>query len=377
MSFTSCQSDVMRNNLDDTCKEINVQKSNENVQIQCNKKKSFLCDVCNFLTLKETVFNKHCTTPGHLVNVSLNENGCYECEKCAYSTELKHNFKLHLQSQKHNKTDEIKTYICNNCNKDCKNYNSHWRHKQKCTVQLKATTEEKSATKNESKEDDLTIRELQSQFFSFMREKDAEVKNLIMELVKNMQPNNTTNNTMNNSNNTMNNSNNTFNLQFFLNETCKDALNLSEFIESIKVGIQDLDNIGHAGYVEGITKIIIQQLRELGVEKRPIHCTDAKRQTLYVKEDNVWQKEGPDMKNIQFLIDQVQKINLRHLPVWREQHPNCLTSSSKYTSFYNHMSQELMGGDCRKIRMQEKDNKIMKNIIKEVGIDKTLYIAAK
>lgn len=365
--------------------EINVQKNvlkNETV----SSKSFFECKPCGFLTKSKSMYDKHCLKQEHIVLNSKDETGAYVCQVCTFSTKKKFNFGSHLSSTKHKEntsitntdTNKDNEFICNQCLKDCFSKTTLWRHKQKCTVQLKSTTKEKAATKNDSKEDELTIRELQNQFFSYMREKDAEVKNLIVELVKNMQPNNTTNNTMNNSNNTMNNSNNsTFNLQFFLNETCKDAVNLSEFIESIKVGIQDLDNIGHAGYVEGITKIIIQQLRELGVEKRPIHCTDVKRQTLYVKEDNVWQKEGPDMKNIQNLIDQVQKINLRHLPVWREQHPNCLTSSSKYTSFYNHMSQELMGGDCRKIRMQEKDNKIMKNIIKEVGIDKSLYIALK
>lgn len=380
------QESVCETNCAHHASEINVQKNvlkNETV----SSKSFFECKPCGFFTKSKSMYNKHCLKQEHIVINSKDETGAYVCQVCTFSTKKKFNFGSHLSSTKHkentaitntNNDNKNNEFLCNLCLKNCFSKTTFWRHKQKCTLQPKATTEEKvSATNNRSKEDELTIRELQSQFFSYMREKDAEVKNLIMELAKNMQPNNTTNNTMNNSNNTMNNSNNTFNLQFFLNETCKDALNLSEFIESIKVGVQDLDNIGHAGYVEGISKIIIQQLRELGVEKRPIHCTDAKRQTLYVKEDNVWQKEGPDMKNIQKLVDEVQKINLRQLPAWRDQHPNCLTSSSKYTSFYNHMSQELMGGDCRKIRMQEKDNKIMKNIIREVGIDKSLYIAAK
>jgi hypothetical protein len=152
---------------------------------------------------------------------------------------------------------------------------------------------------------------------------------------------------------------------------------MSDFIKSIQVGFEEIERIGNIGYVDGISGIIIKSLQELGVERRPIHCTDAKRQTLYIKENNEWNKEDPDWSHLQHMVNEVQKINLRQLPAWRDYHPNCLTSSSKFTSFYNHMSQELMGGDCKKVKIQVKDNKIMNKIMKEVVIDKSLFLGEK
>jgi hypothetical protein len=152
---------------------------------------------------------------------------------------------------------------------------------------------------------------------------------------------------------------------------------MSDFIKSIQVGFEDIERIGNIGYVDGISGIIIKSLQELGVEKRPIHCTDAKRQILYIKENNEWMKEDADWSHLQQMVNDVQKINLRQLPFWREHHPNCLTSTSKYTTTYNTMSQELMGGDCKKVKIQVKDNKIMSRIMKEVVIDKSMFLGDK
>jgi hypothetical protein len=209
--------------------------------------------------------------------------------------------------------------------------------------------------------------------------KDEDFKALVVELCKSTQANVQNNNTLIQNNNCNNNTtnNNSFNLNFFLNETCKDAVNMSDFIKSIQVGFEDIERIGNIGYVDGISGIIIKSLQELGVEKRPIHCTDAKRQTLYIKENDEWLKEDADWSHLQHMVNEVQKINLRQLPAWREHHPNCLTSTSKFTSTYNTMSQELMGGDCKKVKMQVKDNKIMNRILKEVVIDKSLFFGEK
>ena len=152
---------------------------------------------------------------------------------------------------------------------------------------------------------------------------------------------------------------------------------MSDFIKSIQVGFEDIERIGNIGYVDGIAGIIIKSLNALGVEKRPIHCTDAKRQTLYIKENDKWTKEDANWSHLQHMVNEVQKINLRQLPAWREQHPNCLTSSSKFTTTYNTMSQELMGGECKKVKLQVKDNKIMNKIMKEVIIDKSLFLGEK
>jgi hypothetical protein len=262
-------------------------------------------------------------------------------------------------------------FSCRVCGREFYSHSGKWSHEKKCDA--------KQHTPNLAEE---------SKLVQYLLQENKEFKQMVIELCKTVQTTvSTTNNNNNNShniNNTLNNNchnttnnNNSFNLQFFLNETCKDALNMSDFIKSIQVGIEDLDRIGNIGYVDGISGIIIKSLQELGVEKRPIHCTDAKRQTLYVKEDDQWTKEDPNWSHLQHMVNEVQKINLRQLPAWRDQHPNCLTSTSKYTSFYNHMSQELMGGDCKKVKMQMKDNKIMNKIMKEVVIDKSLFFGEK
>ncbi len=355
------------------CSEINVQNVSNNSLQPCKKKLRLSCEACGCLTLSQAVFDKHLNSAKHIETISLkqNENGEYLCKKCEYSTKLKNNFQLHLKSQKHKRAeDKPKTYRCKICNESFTKYNPYWRHKNNCSMISKQSCEEiEDAGGKEELEDSLTDREVNLQILTYLKN-DAAMKSSIIELLKGFQPGIS----LNNCNNT---TTNTFNLQVFLKETCKDAVNLSEFIESINISLKDLDEIGNIGYVDGISQIIIRKLRELGETKRPIHCTDAKRQTLFVKQNNEWQKEGHDFANMQYLVDAVQHRNIRLLPLWQEQHPNCLTSSSKYTTFYNNMSQELLGGDCRKVKLKVKDNKIIKRIIKEVIIDKQSFAQIK
>jgi hypothetical protein len=308
----------------------------------------------------------------------------FYCQKCDYTTSHRNNFTKHCLSRKHSGIENIDTAIeetsdtivscqymkkafkCNFCNKDFFSYSGKWSHEQKCIPS--ATAQPPAELMNYLIKEN---QELKSSMMQLIEKNDEKLTKLVIELCKNTQPTNNTLIQNNNCNNTTNN--NSFNLNFFLNETCKDALNMSDFIKSIQVGFEDIERIGNVGYVDGISGIIIKSLQELGVEKRPIHCTDAKRQTLYIKENNEWTKEDADWSHLQHMVNEVQKINLRQLPAWREHHPNCLTSTSKYTNTYNTMSQELMGGDCKKVKIQVKDNKIMSRIMKEVIIDKSLF----
>jgi hypothetical protein len=304
----------------------------------------------------------------------------FYCEKCDYNTCHKNDFTKHCQTIKHRVNnfvipvipEQVETiFSCETCGKGYHSAVGLWKHTKKCNKKdTIVTTKDVSVVEVLQKENE----ELKMSIFR----RDEEFKNLIIELCKSTQTN-VQNNTLiqNNSSVTNNNTthnNNSFNLNFFLNETCKDALNMSDFIKSIQVGFEDIERIGNIGYVDGISGLIIKSLQQLGVERRPIHCTDAKRQTLYIKENNEWTKEDSDWSHLQHMVDEVQKINLRQLPAWREQHPNCLTSTSKYTTTYNTMSQELMGGDCKKVKIQVKDNKIMSRIMKEVIVDKSLFL---
>jgi hypothetical protein len=328
----------------------------------------------------------------------------FRCELCDLTTCHRNNFMKHLSTQKHRSVTGIPTvenngipeHKCSQCGKTFASQSGLWKHTRKCkdavstqqnaVVDLLIKQNELIMHQNKELHDqNKGLQDMNKEQIQLLIKKDDDFKALVIELCKNTQAgvatinnsnNSNNNNTLiqnNNCNNTTNN-NTSFNLNFFLNETCKDALNMSDFIKSIQVGFEDLERIGNIGYVDGISGIIIKSLQELGVERRPIHCTDAKRQTLYIKENNEWNKEDPDWSHLQHMVNEVQKINLRQLPAWRNYHPNCLTSTSKYTSFYNHMSQELMGGDCKKVKMQVKDNKIMNKIMKEVVIDKSLFL---
>jgi hypothetical protein len=154
----------------------------------------------------------------------------------------------------------------------------------------------------------------------------------------------------------------------FLNETCKDAMNLSEFIENISLQLSDLENMGKLGYVEGVSNIIIKSLNALDVTQRPVHCTDKKREIMYVKDDDEWQKEEEDKKHIKHVISCVVSKNLQLLPEYEYKYPECMNPESKKSDEYNKIIMETMGG-VNNNREKNKE-KIIRKIAKEVVIEK-------
>jgi hypothetical protein len=164
--------------------------------------------------------------------------------------------------------------------------------------------------------------------------------------------------------NSHNTNNNTFNLQFFLNEKCKDAMNITDFASSIHLKVSDLDDFGRLGYVEGMSKLFIDSLRETDVCKRPIHCSDAKRETLYVKDDDKWQREDPQNTKITNAVRVVEHKNIVLVNEWAKQNPRCENSSTKENAQYINMSRAVLDGDEKNIA------KVIKLVAKEVIIDK-------
>jgi hypothetical protein len=198
-------------------------------------------------------------------------------------------------------------------------------------------------------------------------------KDLIMMLVKQNSEllevlKNGTHNTNNSHNNTINNNNKTFNLQFFLNETCKDAMNIMDFVDSIKLQLSDLEKVGEIGYVEGISNIITKNLKALDVTQRPIHCTDKKREVVYIKDEDKWEKEDNDKKKLRKAIKKVASKNQRLILKFQEKHPDCGKASSLFSDQFNKIIVESMGGSGD--NDIEKEDKIIKNISKNVTIDK-------
>ena len=288
----------------------------------------------------------------------------FYCEICDYRTSRKSNYDEHLLTLKHKKStfsnqnqpesskNQHSKFTCQNCNKEYKEKSGLWRHNKKCKIDEK---EIKSSSSEISPELILSILKQNNDFQQTIMEQNKT----ILELSKNAG---------NNSHNTITNSHNkAFNLNFFLNETCKDAMNITDFVDSIKLQLEDLIKVGEIGYVEGISNIITKNLNALDVTQRPIHCTDKKRDVLYVKDEDKWEKEDTQKKKIRKAIKKVSSKNQKLLPQFKEAHPDCNRSVSKYSDQYNKIIVESMGGSGD--NDAEKEDKIIKNITKVTTID--------
>jgi len=194
---------------------------------------------------------------------------------------------------------------------------------------------------------------------------NSELKNMVLDVCQKIQP---MTNTVNSHN--VNSNNKTFNLNVFLNETCKDAMNITDFVDSLKLQLSDLENVGEIGYVNGISNIIVKNLNLLDENKRPIHCADKKREVLYIKDEDKWEKDE-EKKKIRKIIKKVACKNQRLLPEFKKEHPDCGKYNSKYSDQYNKLIVESMGGSGD--NDIEKEDKIIRNIAKEVTIDKNIY----
>ncbi len=287
----------------------------------------------------------------------------YVCEICDFKCSKKSNYNTHIMTRKHkilqNPTEENAKnaeYICD-CNKVYKHHSSLWNHKKKCNFIKEHQNEEIKIDTN--KDVDLSDKNL----ILTLIQQNNELQKQMLEVIKNG-----TNNT-NNINTNINNSNNkTFNLQFFLNETCKNAMNIMDFVDSIKIQLSDVESIGELGYVNGMSKLIIKHLNALEENMRPVHCSDPKRESLYVKDANVWEKEDPENKKIKKAIKYISHKNICALPEWKAKYPDCIYSDSKKSDQYNHIVVESMGGSG--YNDSEKADKIVKKIAKVVTIAK-------
>jgi len=291
---------------------------------------NYHCKLCDYICSKKYNWDKHITTARHIKEVEGN------------NLEIKSG----KNGKKWQKEQGSKLFVCDKCNKEFQTSSGLWKHKQKCKENILANNNDDDI------DDIITDKKLILMLINQNKE--------LMEIVKNG-----TNNTINNN---VNSHNKTFNLQVFLNETCKDAMNISDFIESVKLQVSDLENVGKMGYIEGISNIIIKNLQALEVEKRPVHCTDQKREVMYVKEDNIWEKEDEANKKLRNAIRKIAHKNICMFKEFREKYPDCEEYDSKKNSQYNKIVYEAMGG--KGDNDYEKDTKIIKKIAKVVGIEK-------
>ena len=296
-------------------------------------------------------------------NIKQKTSKKYCCEICQYNTERKSNYENHLTTAKHlkeingtnfkQKTSNI--IECEICSKIFQTSAGLWKHKKKCKSE-KHETQELNSNANSN---DLIIMLIKQN--SELVKDNSELKSMVMKVLEN-GTNNTTNNTVN-----TNSHNKSFILNFFLNETCKDAMNIMDFVESIKLQLSDLERVGEKGYIDGISNIIIKNLKDLDVTQRPVHCTDKKRETIYVKDQDKWEKDDENVK-MHKLVRKVQDKNFRMIQKFKEKYPNYYKASSKESDVYNNIIIESMGG--KGDNDFEKEEKIIKRVSKEIGVEK-------
>lgn len=305
----------------------------------------------------------------------------FNCEKCDFKSSKKNDWNRHISTAKHkmltkNDIDAAKKVITNKficeCGKEYKYRQSLWVHKSRCNefsdTHLDLETEIKSKIESELEAKIKNNLSEKENLIEYLIKENQEFKGLIMELIK---KDHSTNNITTNNNNNCNNVNNSFNLNLFLNETCKDAINITDFVDNIKMQLTDLENFGHLGYVEGVSRILIKNLKDLDIVKRPIHCSDLKREVLYVKNEDKWTKEEDTAPIFKSAIKQVANKNIRQIPVWREEHPTCLDPQSKQNDVYLKIVSNSMSGGSQE-EMNKNYDKIIRNIAKEVTIEKNV-----
>tara|TARA_B100000902_G_scaffold178618_1_gene171888 strand:+ start:191 stop:1123 length:933 start_codon:yes stop_codon:yes gene_type:complete len=303
----------------------------------------------------------------------------FSCEKCNFSCSKKSNYDKHLLTAKHQILTntytkapvKCLTFECG-CGKIYKHRQSLYAHKKKCThVYIEKDT---SDTDSDT--------EIPSQELELIEDNNVDYKNMFIQLMKQNQElqqtvveqqkqytetinemipkiGNTTNNTTNN--------NQQFNLQFFLNERCKDALNITDFMRSIELNMNDLIQTGKLGYVEGMSRIFVKALKDMDVTERPIHCTDIKRETVYIKDEDKWEKDDDEKSKMRKTIRNIENKNLKMLPKWQEENPEHRNLESKKSNEFMELSITALGGQDDK---EKSEKKIMKNILKEVVVDK-------
>ncbi len=371
----------------------------------------YRCLSCDYYTCNITDWNKHLNTSKHISKSQKNEfsevsedkSTIYSCDACNYKTTKKTDWNKHISRVKH--SNNINQHIkneklisCKICNKIYSSYNGLWVHKKKCKKidindeSNKCINNNDNNNDNDNNDDNININTnndvvnefsnnlnelLSIENFMELMKQNSEFKELLAEQNKQLLEQNKmiidlAKNSGNNNNNTINSHNKTFNLQVFLNEKCKDAMNIDEFVDSLKLNFNDLENVGELGFVKGISRIFINGLRELDVYKRPIHCSDLKREVIHLKEDGVWLKDNENKDSMKKVVKMIANKNINKIYEWKAAYPSHRYSDDPKNDIYLKFLCQSMGAKTR-----EEDivyyEKVISNVAKEVTIDKKNY----
>jgi hypothetical protein len=285
----------------------------------------------------------------------------YYCEKCNVTCSKKSEWDRHETTRKHQINagylQKAPSYICD-CGKSYKHRQSLFAHKQRCNAEV-AVEEPIEKPQSASISNDMILT---------LIEQNKELQKQLIEMSKqtNVVNNNTTNNTMNNQ----------FNLNVFLNEDCKDALNIADFVDSLKLTVNDLVQTGKLGFTQGLTRIFVQALKELDVNMRPFHCTDIKRETVYIKDQDTWEKEDAEKTKLRHVIKQLARKNLKVLPEWQSANPEYQYLDTPENKQFMEISISSLGSEYED-EQDKMDEKIIRNVLKEVVLDKKVVPSIK
>jgi hypothetical protein len=313
----------------------------------------------------------------------------YECIKCNYKCSKLSEWNRHELTRKHklvtNSDIKIATaiHVCA-CGYTYKHRQGLSFHRKTCTINIEAlpppeslpppqhepavmpnTTDTSVIIKLLKQNDDFkTLMVEQYTQLQETNKQNIELQRQLVDAVKN----NANAHTIVNHNNTTNNHTQKFNLNFFLNDTCKDAMSITDFLRNLNVHIDELEYIGNHGYVNGMTKMIMDRLKDMDITKRPIHCTDIKRETMYIKDDAGWSKDTDELTKLRKILSRISMNNYRTVPVWRTAHPDCEVMETRTYEFCYKMMRAILGDvEEEQIRL---DNKIIKTLAKELFVQK-------
>jgi hypothetical protein len=281
----------------------------------------------------------------------------FYCNHCDIGCSKKSEWDRHVSTRKHrNKAEYLQKppeYSCS-CGKSYKHRQSLFTHKQKCDGN--PCVEKEEIIEMQQQQPSIT-----NDMILTLIEQNKELQKQLIEMSKqtNVVNNNTTNNTMNNQ----------FNLNVFLNEDCKDALNIADFVGSLKLSVNDLVQTGKLGFTQGITRIFVKALQDLDVNMRPLHCTDIKRETVYIKDQDTWEKEDADKTKLRNVIKQLARKNLKVLPEWQAENPEYRYLDTPENKQFMEISISSLGSEYQD-EQEKMDDKIIRNVLKEVVLDK-------
>ena len=341
----------------------------------------YYCEICDFRTAKKTDFERHCSTRKHIhgVNGNLLETHSITSKKFKNTqaiqsegrifSKLKNDIKSYKKNEK--KEKKTKNYQCLYCKKNYTTRSGLWKHQRVCAMTIKRCIDDDDddGTANivvELLKDNNDFKQLiieQSEQIKQIQEDNHQLQSQLLIAMNDGRMGNTTNIT--------NHNNQKFNLNVFLNEQCKDAMNIEDFIDSLDLEPCDIAETGRLGYVEGISRIFINKLNELDMYSRPLHCTDLKRETLYIKEDNKWEKDNEQKEKLKSIVSQIADKNYQQLPLWQDENPSyVLTDTPECELFMDIACNSLGGGSTEE--SNRFNQRIMRNVLKEITLSKII-----